>query len=205
MRESAPMIEPDTEPRPVTLLFHPICAEPTWICDWFQYSQLAPQWQICPRAQNHCEGNNYNWTAPAADTRRLVELAVATLKERHGDRVRDDSVVLAGFSQGAYAVAALVHELALHPGSPLHIKGIVAHGAFVHFAAAEVARLGPRVRVALTAGELDGAAHAMQEEAEKLRRAGVDARWFSLGKVDHFIPVNTATPLAEQIDWARAE
>src|SRR5262249_2519240 len=37
MHETAPLIEPDEEPRPITLLLHGMCSDPKWTCDWFQY------------------------------------------------------------------------------------------------------------------------------------------------------------------------
>jgi predicted esterase len=205
MRETEPLIVPDTERRPVTLLLHAICSDPTWTCDWLQYSELAPQWQLCPRAPTSCGGGGYKWTASVTDTRRLLELSLATLKARHAARVRDDTVVLVGLSQGAYAVAAVVHDLATSSAapSPLKVKGIVLHGAQTHLAATDVHRLG--ARVALAAGDLDGAAPSMRAQALELRRQGVEARFVSLGPVGHFIPVSSGMAIAELIDWTRQE
>jgi predicted esterase len=131
-----------------------------------------------------------------------VELAIDTAKSRHGARLRDDSVVLVGLSQGAYAVAAIVRDLAQQDESSLHVRGIVLHGAGAHIAAADARTLG--VRVALAAGDLDGAAPAMRAEADDLRRQGIEARFVSLGPVGHFIPVSSGTAIAELIDWSRA-
>jgi hypothetical protein len=204
MHEAEPLIVPDEEPRPVTLLFHGMCADSSWTCDWLQYFAMAPQWQLCPRAPSPCSSEpGYRWTG-AADTRRLVELSIATLKERHGARVRDDSVVLAGFSLGAYAVAGLVRELARQPSPSLGVRGILAQGAHVHFSAADVRKLG--ARIALTAGDLDGAAPAMRAEADQLRRHGIDARYVSLGTDEsHFSSVSTGKTVAELIDWCRGQ
>jgi hypothetical protein len=204
MHEAAPLIVPDREPRPVTLLFHGMCADSSWTCDWLQYFEMAPQWQVCPRAPHKCAAEEgYSWTG-AAETRRLVELSLATLKERHGDRVRDDATVFAGFSLGAYAVAALVHEFAQRPPSSFRVRGVVAQGAHVHFSSADLRALG--ARVALAAGDLDAAAPAMRAEAEKLQREGVDVRYVSLGKDEsHFTSVSTGKTVAQLIDWCRGE
>jgi hypothetical protein len=44
----------------------------------------------------------------------------------------------------------------------------------------------------------------MRAEAERLRRAGVDARYVSLGKDEgHFISVATGGAVARLIDWCR--
>jgi predicted esterase len=204
MHESAPLVVPDDEPRPVTVLLHPLCADDNWTCDWLQYFEMAPQWQLCPRAPVACGGGGYEWTASAAETRRLVEQAVATAKANHGVRIRDDAIVLAGFSQGAYAVAAVVHDLARQPAPALKVKGILVQGGRVHFAAADLRRLG--ARIALAAGERDPAATAMRVEAMDLQRAGVDARYVSLGKDEgHFIAVSTGKMIAELIDWCRGD
>lgn len=204
MHESAPLVEPSTEPRPVTVLLHALCADDYWTCDWLQYFAMAPQWQLCPRAPVACGGGGYQWTAPAAVTRRLLEQSVATAEAAHGDQVRQGSVVLAGFSQGAFAVATVVHDLAGHPGSPLHVRGVLVQGAPVHFAAADLVHLG--ARVALVAGELDAAAPAMRAEAASLARAGVEARYVSLGKDEgHFISVTTGAVVASLVDWALGE
>jgi len=204
MHEAEPLVEPDDEPRPVTILLHGMCADSSWTCDWLQYFRMAPQWQICPRAPGKCPAEpGYSWTG-AADTRRVVDLSLAAAVQRHGDRVRDDATVLAGFSLGAYAVAALVRDLALRPSPSLHLRGIVAQGAKVHFAAADVRKLG--ARVAMAAGDLDGAAPAMRAEAERLRREGVDARYVSLGKDEgHFTSVSSGKVIAQLIDWCRSE
>jgi hypothetical protein len=202
MHESAPLIEPDEQPRPVTILFHGKCADSSWTCDWLQYFDMAPQWQLCPRAPNKCVSEEgYSWTS-GAETRRLVELAVATAKQRHNARVRDDGVVLAGFSLGAYAVASLVHELALRPSPSLPVRGIVAQGAHVQFSATDLRTLG--ARVVLAAGDLDGAAPAMRAEVERLLREGVDVRYVSLGEDEsHFTSVSTGKTIAQLIDWCR--
>jgi predicted esterase len=204
MHEAAPLIVPDEEPRSVTLLLHGMCADSSWTCDWLQYFDMAPQWQVCPRAPRKCASEDgYSWTGPA-ETRRIIELSVATLKQRHDGCVRDDAMVLAGFSLGAYAVAALVHDLALRPSSSLLVRGILAQGAHVHFSAADLRLLG--ARVVLTAGDLDAAAPAMRAEAEKLHREGIDARYVSLGKDEsHFTSVSTGKTVAQLIDWCRGQ
>jgi hypothetical protein len=107
-------------------------------------------------------------------------------------------------SQGAYAVAALMHYLAGQAEPGLRVKGIVLQGAEARITAADARRLG--ARIAFTAGDRDGAAPAMRAAAEDLRRQGIDARWVSLGKDEgHFTSVDTGKTMAQLIDWARAE
>jgi hypothetical protein len=103
---------------------------------------------------------------------------------------------------GAYAVAALTHELARTPSSQLKVRGILAQGARVHFSASEIRKLG--ARVALAAGDLDAAAPEMRAEAEKLTREGIDVRYQSLGADEsHFTSVSTGKTIAWLIDWCR--
>ena len=181
-----------------------MCADSSWTCDWLQYFDMAPQWQLCPRAPSKCDGQEgYRWTG-ASETRRLVELSVAMLKERHEGRVREDAMVLAGFSLGAYAVASLVHDLAVRPASSFKVRGILAQGAHVHFSASDLRAIG--ARVALAAGDLDAAAPAMRAEAETLLREGIDVRYVSLGADEsHFTSVSTGKTIAQLIDWCRGE
>ena len=112
-------------------------------------------------------------------------------------------MVLAGFSQGAYAIASLVRDLALHPSDLIHLRGVVVQGAAVHLSPADVRALG--IRIALVVGDRDGAAGAMRAEAARLRREGVDVRFESLGKSEgHFASVATGAIVADLIDWCRA-
>jgi len=201
MHENAPLVDPDDEPRPTTILLHGMCADSDWTCDWLQYFDLAPQWMLCPRAPARCDAG-YRWSS-APDTLRAIQATIASAKSRHGDRLRDDDLVLAGMSQGAYAIASLLRWLAKQPASPLHLRGVVMQGAEVRVDPADALKLG--VRVALTAGDRDGAAPAMRAEAERLRRAGVDARWESMGRDEgHFSSVSTGKTMAILVDWARA-
>jgi predicted esterase len=200
MHESAPLVDPDDAPRSVTVLLHAMCADSTWMCDWLQYFAMQPQWQICPRAPRRCRGEGFQWGS-AAESRRTIEAAVAALEERQGARVRDDAVVLAGFSQGAYALADLVRDLARRPWG-LRVRCILAQGARVRFSGPDLRTLG--VRLVLTAGDRDSAAPAMRAEAERLRREGADARYASLGKDEgHFISVSTGKIVAALIDECR--
>jgi predicted esterase len=200
MHENAPLVDPDDVPRPTTILLHGMCADSNWTCDWLQYFELAPQWMLCPRAPSHCGEGGYKWAA-AAETLRVVETTLASAKARNGARVEDERIVLAGFSQGAYAVAGLMRLLAATP--TLHVRGVVLQGAEVHVDAAAARTLG--VRVALTAGDLDGAAPAMRAEAARLRREGIDVRYESLGQDEgHFTSVSTGKIVAQLVDWVRA-
>jgi predicted esterase len=203
MRETAPQIDPDTVPRPVTVAFHSLCYDPQWTCDWFRPGELAPEWQLCPRAPTPCEGGGFRWDAGPDRVRRLFELSLDAAKERHGASLRDDSIVLVGYSNGAVAVASLVHALAQQREPLAAVKGIVLFGAGVDLAAADVVKLG--ARVGLTAGDMDAAAPHLRAEADALRRQRVEARFVSLGRVGHVIPQSTSEAVAQLIDWTRGE
>ncbi|MGZ3477550.1 MAG: alpha/beta hydrolase [Polyangiales bacterium] len=203
IRETAPYLEPDAERRPVTMILHALCADEKWMCDWLQHGDLGPQWQICPRAPIACGNGGAQWSAPTTDVLHLLEHALAATKSRHPDRVRDEGLVLAGMSQGAYAIARLVHELAEHPSPTLKPKGLVLHGASITLSPVDLKKLG--VRVVLAAGDDDGAAPKMKALANALKSQGVEARYASFGPVGHFLPVDTASTMAELIAWARGE
>jgi predicted esterase len=201
-RETEPLVEPDTDPRPVTVAFHSICIDGSWTCDWFLPGELSPQWQLCPRGPIACGGGGYRWDANVADVRSLFEQSLAAVEERHGARVQRDEVVLLGYSNGAYAVAHLVHALAREP-PPERIVGIVLFGADVRLAEGDVRALG--ARVGLTAGDYDGSSRVLRANAETLRRAGVETCFLSLGRMGHTIPQSTSRPIAQLVDWARGD
>lgn len=201
MHESAPYLVPDTARRPVTVILHALCADEIWMCDWLQYGELPPQWQVCPRGPIACGNGGAQWTTSGEATLRQIETAIAKTRERHGDRVGDD-VVLAGMSQGAYAVAHVIRELARQPKPSLLVRGVVLHGAHVEVSAADAKKLG--IRVVLAAGDQDGAAPAMRALSARLQAQGVDARYASFGPVGHFLPVDSASPMVGFIEWARA-
>ncbi len=147
------------------------------------------------------EGEVFAGSATAQTIRALIDASVAAAKERHGDRMRTDAVVLVGYSNGAYALSALVHELAQRPETAMDLKGIVLFGADVHPNAADLHALG--VRVGFTAGDGDGSAAPMRATAASLQKENIDARFVSLGHVGHVIPQSTSATIAALIDWAR--
>lgn len=200
MRESAPYLEPDTARRPVTVILHALCADEIWMCDWLQYGELSPQWQVCPRGTITCPNGGAQWTTNGEAIVRQIEAAIAKTRERHGARVGDD-LVLVGMSQGAYAVAHVLRELARRPSLP--IRGVVLHGAHVEVSAADAKKLG--IRIVLAAGDQDAAAPAMRALAARLSAEGVEARYASFGDVGHFLPVDSAKVMVGLIAWARNE
>ena len=117
-------------------------------------------------------------------------------------RLLDDATVLVGYSNGAYAVAALVHALAQQRSPRESIRGVVLFGAATTLTAEDLRNLGARAGFA--AGELDGSAAAMRANAEALRRQGIAARFVSLGHVGHVLPRSTSKVLGELVDWARS-
>jgi predicted esterase len=204
MRETEPLVDPDDAARPLTIAFHSLCFDPQWTCDWFRPGDLAPQWQLCPRAPTPCGGGGYRWDAGPRDMRRLVDLSLAAVKERHGARVRDDGTVLVGYSNGASAVVALVHAIASQAtDTTVPLKGVVLFGAEVELPAAELRALG--MRVGLTAGDLDGSSNRMRAQADSLQRQGVEARFVSLGRVGHVIPQSTSPAIGKLVDWVRGD
>jgi predicted esterase len=201
IRETAPYLEPDDQKRPVTFILHGLCAEEKWMCDWLQHGDLGPQWQICPRAPVACGNGGASWSAPTPEIVQLLERSLSATRARHPERVRDEGLVLAGMSQGAYAIARVVHELAEHPSAVLKPRGIVLQGAAISLSSGDVKKLG--LRVVLAAGEQDAAAPRMRALAAALKSQGIEARYASFGAVGHFLPVDSATTMSELIAWAR--
>lgn len=196
---ATPPFVASSEPQPITIAFHSLCFDPRWTCDWFRADDLAPQWQLCPRAPTACGGGGTRWDGDARAIAPLVEASVAALRAQNGTR---DGTVLLGYSNGAYAVTTLVHDLArARIADVADVAGVVLFGSDARIAASDARALG--MRVGLTAGDLDGAAAAMRAHAAELRAAGVDARFVSLGRVGHVLPQSTSAAIGELVDWAR--
>lgn len=191
MRWTAPLRE--HEPAPLTVLMHGLCNDPQVTCGWFR--ELGTSWQVCPAGPVSC-GWGYQWAGGPEKSRQRVAASVERAREELGARLRADGAVLVGFSMGAMGAVEVVRT------SPGMFVGLVLVGARVTPRASDLRAAGVR-RVALAAGDFDGAAGSMRAVAASLSRAGIDARYVSLGKVGHFIPDSTSAPIAELIAWAR--
>lgn len=197
LRVSSPFQERGAAP--MTVLLHGICNNPRVTCGWFHEEDLGPTWQVCPAGNVPCGGDGYQWSVHSPERlERHVLGGVAHTQERYGARISPEDAVLVGFSLGAVAAVTLLAS------GTQRFSGVVLVGASVSPSAEQLALAGVR-RIALAAGDHDGAAPAMRRAAASLRKRGVQARFESLGRVGHVIPDSTSAPIGRLIDWARGQ
>ncbi len=188
-----PRVAPEGRARVVVLL-HGMCDEAAWMCDRVPREALGDRFVVCPRAPRACRGGGALWSGGTERTREIVLASLEALDARFGDGVETRrQVVLAGFSQGAY-VAAAVATSAPGPFSELLLVGSRVSPAAVLLRANGVER------VLLAAGEFDGARPDMTLAARVLDRAGMPARFVSLGRAGHSFAPSEAW-LREALGW----
>ena len=174
-----PRAETAGSPRPVVIAFHGICGHPAWHCQAFA-AAAEDAWLLCPRAKMRCSNGGGTWSNEenAAAIDALVDRAAA---EHPGEMESAENRVLIGFSLGAQPAAAIAQRGAGH------YSGLVLMGADVSLDAGLLKRAGVR-HVVTASGEYDMMRGVMGEVAGRLKRAGLDASFLSLGKMGHAIP-----------------
>lgn len=182
------------EPAPIVLL-HGICGEPRNSCAVL--GEIARGDVVCARADLACPAGGAMWSGGAGAIAR-IEAAVDDAARASGGRIDPRGPrVLVGFSQGAYVA---LRAMQARPG---RYPAAVLIGAFVKKSRRELESLGLK-RLALVAGDYDGAAPTMRATARDLRAEGFDARYFSLGKVPHTYVGDDPQKLADALAFAEA-
>ena len=101
-----------------------------------------------------------------------------------------------GFSQGGYVALDLVKT------RQARFRGLVLIAAPEAHPSAQRLRESGVVRVALAAGAEDAAYAPLVEDAKRLQREGMEARFYDLGRVGHTYAADDTTTLREAIAWA---
>ena len=101
---------------------------------------------------------------------------------------------LVGFSRGAFVARDVIYA---RPG---RYRGVVLIGAALAPDPQRFKDAGIE-RVVLASGELDGAYKTMRGAETKLRAAGIELRFVSLGKVYHTLPADTRKRMADAMRW----
>jgi predicted esterase len=179
-------------PAPVTVFLHGMCDTPENECPYFQRSVGRRGWLVCPRAPKACGNGGSRWGGK--DDAALVEAAVERLAARYPGQVGDRDRTIMGFSQGAFVAADILQRRAQPYRYALLIAGKVP------LEPSRVVR-GGALRVLLSAGDQDGSSGFMQSATRRLARGGVDAQFFSLGKVGHSFAADMDTWLEGALAW----
>lgn len=191
----APKSEPSR--RPLTVFLHGMCALPEWECPVFE-AAAGSSWLLCPPGPAACEGGGAMWVGTTGALEKRIDKSVALLAEHENGSVDLGRRVLVGYSLGA--PAALRVALA----QPGRWQRLVIVNAGTEPSAAQLGRAGI-TRIALVAGEQDATAAKLKKAAKRLAASGLDARYFSMGKVGHYFDAGSAERLREALTWIGAD
>ncbi|MBX3126545.1 MAG: hypothetical protein KF718_07495 [Polyangiaceae bacterium] len=183
------------ENAPLVVFLHGMCANPHWECPVFR-AAAAEAWLLCPKGPTACAGDGAMWTGTTRGLLSQLERATDALDSSDPPDLERRAIV--GYSLGA--TAALRVALA----SPGRFRRMMIVGANVVPNPSQLRSAGID-RIALVAGEHDGAARGLRRGAGSLAAAGVDARFFSLGAVGHFFDASTEARLEESLSWLTAD
>jgi predicted esterase len=183
--------------RPIAVMLHGMCDPPERECPYFANSVTEFAWLVCPRARLGCAGGGTMWdwvkkyeTVDSA-VERMRQYDAATVDAEH-DRI------LIGFSLGALAAMDIAHRARGQWPKLLLI------GAEVYPNATLLKRAGVK-RVLLASGERDMMRWHMTQQAERLNRQGVPARYMSLGPVGHWFAPDMDTWMRGALSWLQSD
>lgn len=186
-----------TERRPLAVFLHGMCALPEWECPVFQ-GATSSSWLLCPPGPAACEGGGAMWVGTGAALEKRVDKSVALLAASEPEKVDLGRRVLIGYSLGA--PAALRIALA----QPGRWQRLMLVNAGTEPSAAQLRKAGI-TRVALVAGDQDATASKLKKTQKRLAASGIDARYFSMGKVGHYFDASSAERLSEALGWIGAD
>jgi pimeloyl-ACP methyl ester carboxylesterase len=180
---------PPSSGAPAIVYLHGMWASPEDSCGPFERASIALSAPvICPRG-NRPRASGGAFGGALSEKRRSLDDAFAALSIDRGG-------TLAGFSSGA----AFASELAI--AEPGKWTGLVLMSMKLEIRAAAWKSAGVR-RVVFAAGELDGTYAAMKAAPRICEKAGLPARFVSLGKVGHHFAVDMDDRMEDAIRWLR--
>lgn len=182
----------------IMLVLHGMCSDPGATCDAFErQSSASGDFLVCPTGNGDCRGLP-DWAGSPEDKARHLDAVLAAVREAYGGAARDDGVLLAGFSRGAFVARDVVYA---RPG---RYRALVLLGAITEPDPARLAASGI-ARVVLASGRYDGARRAMQRDAARLAASGIPARFLDLGPFPHALPADAGDRLAPDLAWVAGE
>jgi pimeloyl-ACP methyl ester carboxylesterase len=185
----------DQGKRPVIVMLHGMCALPEYECPVFRAGATAESWLLCAPGPAACAGGGgAMWVGSTRALVQAVESPLLALGDRHAKSVDSTRKALVGYSLGA--TAALRIALA----QPGQWNGLMIVNAGVEPSAATLRKAGVK-RIALVAGDRDRSAHKLKRAALRLKRAGIDARFFSMGAVGHYFDATSESRMVEALTW----
>ncbi|MFO0617658.1 MAG: hypothetical protein U0414_34000 [Polyangiaceae bacterium] len=186
-------------PVPIITAMHGMCETGPGICALLGPVLDGRAVAVCPTGNGECtnkdipKGTNDWILGTSSKTIRDALDAVEARLAQVDDRARGD--VLLGNSRGAYAACSIVQTLVDGPWT-----GLVLVSASVEPDPKLLLRGGIQ-RVLLATEDFDVAAENMRKTTKRLCKAGLPARFVSLGKMGHGIHPEGALVLRDQMDW----
>ncbi len=188
----------DASRSPLVVMLHATCMQPASVCNWFGEAGRDTGWLVCPSGNGTCAGEP-DWEGSGRAKAAFLERAIARVEDRVGAFVDDTPGVLIGWSRGAFAARDMV--VARRDLVSRHFTGLVLIAAQVAPDAATLRAAGIR-RVVMAAGDYDMSRPMMVGAVDALHRAGMEARYVSLGKIGHAWPADFEKTMREPIAWA---
>jgi poly(3-hydroxybutyrate) depolymerase len=181
--------------RPVMVMLHGMCALPEYECPVFRAGATAESWLLCAPGPAACAGGGgAMWVGSTKILVQAVESPLRALGDRHAKNIDSTRKALVGYSLGA--TAALRIALA----QPGQWNGLMIVNAGVEPSAATLRKAGVK-RIALVAGDRDRSAHKLKRAALRLKRAGIDAQYFSMGAAGHYFDATSESRMVEALTW----
>lgn len=189
---------PSTEPHPVVVYLHGMWSSPEEACPTLLRG--APDdILVCPRGNAPMTDGSGGkmWTGNYATVAPAIHAAMQAAANVSPGPMSPSGGVLAGYSNGAYfAVEVATHE-------PGRWRGLVLLSMRLDLDASRLRAAGIE-RVVLASGDKDMATPSMRAAADALDRAGLPARYVSLGPGGHELPADLDVRLVEPLAWVRA-
>lgn len=186
-------------PRPAVVMLHGMWSSPEETCPAFAPAIPPDVFFVCPRGNAPMSDGSPGkmWSGSYATALPNVRAALDAASALAPGKLDARGGTLAGYSNGAWFAA----DIALH--EPQRWTGLVLLSMQLDLDAARLRAAGI-ARVVLAAGDRDLASGSMRALAASLDRAGLPARFVSLGPGGHELPADVAERLREPVAWVRA-
>jgi hypothetical protein len=153
---------------------------------------------ICPTGNATCADGSATWEGAPGPRAAFVRESVDAAEGALTGALRGPNVLF-GSSRGAYVARDVIYE-----GARGRWTGLVLVGAAIALDPDKVRRAGVQ-RVLLASPDFDGAASTMQASQRALSRAGIAARFISLGRHPHGMTDDSPARLAANMAWVSGQ
>ena len=193
-------------PQPAYVFLHALCGASWHFGLTLEDAISTHGWLISPEANHKCgPGLGASWSGGGDAVANLVDASVARAAALVPPTIAVDAHldeaaprVLIGFSQGAWIAVDVARA------RPQHYRGLVLMAMALDSSATALRAAGVK-RVVLACGERNAAYGSMRTLAARLTSDGYPARFVSLGKVGHTIPLDANERLREPLTWVASD